>query len=205
MIILIKVLLSILFGALIGFEREYRSKAAGFRTITLISLGCTVFTILSGVSPDSRISANIVTGIGFIGAGAIFKDGFSVSGLTTAASIWVAAAVGMAVGMGEYLLSTICCTAAIVILAGFEFLQIFIERFHQVRTYKVVFEPALYDKSSEVIIERVAELKLRLHTKKATRINGGILLQLSLAGDQLDLDQFSDYMLTAPGIKTFDE
>src|ERR1700760_4848757 len=95
--LIIRLFLSLLFGAVIGFEREYRSKAAGFRTITMITVGSTLFTINSYMlgapgNPD-RIASNIITGIGFIGAGVIFKDGFSVSGLTTASTIWASAAI----------------------------------------------------------------------------------------------------------------
>src|SRR5215831_4021647 len=114
------------------WEREYRSKAAGFRTLTLICLGSAVFTILSlrlgaHTSPD-RIASNIVTGIGFLGAGVIFRDSVGISGLTTATSIWATAALGMAAGAGELGLATIGLILALVVLALFERLQDFIER-----------------------------------------------------------------------------
>lgn len=88
-----RVIAALVIGALIGGEREYRSKAAGFRTMTLICLGSAIFTILSlrigaPASPD-RVASNIITGIGFLGAGVIFKDGITIAGLTTATSIWV--------------------------------------------------------------------------------------------------------------------
>ena len=103
----LKLLTAVLVGGLIGIEREYSSKAAGFRSITLICIGSTLFTILSqhlGSNGNAdRIAANIITGIGFIGAGVVFKDGFSVTGITTASSIWATAALGMAIGSGDYL------------------------------------------------------------------------------------------------------
>jgi len=104
---MIAMLVSMICGGIIGFEREYRSKSAGFRTIILISLGSTIFTIVSrhGVGTDDRISANIITGIGFIGAGVIFKDKISVRGLTTAAVIWTSAAIGMTTGIGYHALA----------------------------------------------------------------------------------------------------
>jgi len=104
---MIAMVVSIICGGIIGFEREYRSKSAGFRTIILISLGSTIFTIVSrhGVGADDRISANIITGIGFIGAGVIFKDGITVRGLTTAAVIWTSAAIGMTTGIGYHALA----------------------------------------------------------------------------------------------------
>jgi putative Mg2+ transporter-C (MgtC) family protein len=103
-------------GAAIGLERELRERAAGFRTHLLVGVGSCVFTLVSayawhdfhfsgsgGVSFDpTRIAAQIVTGIGFLGAGAIIRQGFSVRGLTTAATLWVVAAIGMAAGAGYY-------------------------------------------------------------------------------------------------------
>ena len=104
---MVAMLVSMICGGIIGFEREYRSKSAGFRTIILISLGSTIFTIVSrhGVGTDDRISANVITGIGFIGAGVIFKDKISVRGLTTAAVIWTSAAIGMTTGIGYHALA----------------------------------------------------------------------------------------------------
>ena len=105
----IKIFASTIVGFLIGAEREYRSKSAGLRTFTLISLGSTIFTILSikmGMdNSHDRIAANIVTGIGFIGAGVIFKQEDRVNGLTTAAIIWVTSSLGMAIGYGLIALS----------------------------------------------------------------------------------------------------
>jgi len=104
---MIAMVVSIICGGAIGFEREYKNKSAGFRTIILISLGSTIFTIVSqhGIGADDRISANIITGIGFIGAGVIFKDKVSVRGLTTAAVIWTSAAIGMTTGIGYHALA----------------------------------------------------------------------------------------------------
>ena len=89
-------------GTVIGAEREYRNKTAGFRTMILLCTGSALITVVSGhITGDStglsRVTANIITGIGFLGAGAIFKDGNEINGLTTAATIWITAALGMAV------------------------------------------------------------------------------------------------------------
>jgi putative Mg2+ transporter-C (MgtC) family protein len=99
------VVVSIVCGAIVGAERERAEKPAGLRTLTLICLGSTVFTLMSidpafGALDRSRIAAQIVTGVGFLGAGAILRERGSITGLTTAASIWVIAAVGMVVGVG---------------------------------------------------------------------------------------------------------
>ena len=105
---LIKLGIAILVGGIIGAEREFRDKAAGFRTLILITVGSTLFTIFStSMDPGftrTRIAANIVTGIGFLGAGSIIRgqNEGSVKGLTTAASIWLAAATGVACGLGQW-------------------------------------------------------------------------------------------------------
>jgi putative Mg2+ transporter-C (MgtC) family protein len=108
-------------GAAIGLEREFRRKPAGLRTNMLIALGSALFTVISvqaalnGGTPD-RISAQIVTGIGFLGAGAIMRSGTNVHGMTTAATIWVNAAVGMAAGAGEFMMAIIATAITLVVL-----------------------------------------------------------------------------------------
>jgi len=104
-------------GAAIGLEREFRQKPAGLRTNILIAVGSALLSILStrvaGGTPD-RIAAQIVTGVGFLGAGAIMRGRTSIHGLTTAATIWVNAAIGMAAGLGETAIAT--ATAAVTLL-----------------------------------------------------------------------------------------
>lgn len=148
--IVIKLALAVLVGGLIGAEREYRSKSAGFRTLTLICLGSTIFTIFSqiigagaapgGGNPD-RIASNIVTGIGFVGAGVIFKGDTSaskVSGITTAAMIWVTAGLGIAIGAGYLLVSILATILVLTVLFVFSLLESWIDRVNQIRTYKIV-------------------------------------------------------------------
>ncbi|KAA6437000.1 MgtC/SapB family protein [Dyadobacter flavalbus] len=115
---LYSMLMSVLCGGIIGFEREFKNKSAGFRTIVLITLGSTIFTIVSGhgSNTDDRIAANIITGIGFIGAGVIFKDRFTVWGLTTAAVIWTSAAIGMTTGIGYHALAFLFTIITLIIL-----------------------------------------------------------------------------------------
>jgi putative Mg2+ transporter-C (MgtC) family protein len=110
-------------GAIIGLERELHSQPAGFRTHSLVCLGATIFTIVSGygfagdqVDP-TRIAAQIVSGIGFIGAGTILQHRGQVRGLTTAASLWAVAAIGMATGAGLYLLAGLGTVLILVVLA----------------------------------------------------------------------------------------
>jgi putative Mg2+ transporter-C (MgtC) family protein len=120
-----RLLLAAAIGAIVGIEREYRHKTAGLRTNILITVGSALFTMVSyelaatpGSDP-SRVAAQIVTGIGFLGAGAIMRTDSGVQGLTTAATVWVNAALGMAAGAGEYrlaLLGAIVTLAVLLIL-----------------------------------------------------------------------------------------
>ncbi len=116
---LLKIALAILIGAAIGMEREIHSKAAGLRTITLITVGATLFTIMATKFQDDRIAAGIVTGIGFLGGGVILFTEGKLKGLTTAAGIWVAAAIGMTIGRGEYILSIAVTIVVILVLVLF--------------------------------------------------------------------------------------
>ncbi len=93
-------------GGLIGLERELRGYPAGIRTMALITMGCMLFTDVSQIlGGDDRVAAGIVTGIGFLGAGVIFREGYTVRGITTAATIWASAAIGMAIGRELYLVA----------------------------------------------------------------------------------------------------
>ena len=117
-----RLLLAAGLGAAIGLEREYRQKPAGLRTNILIALGSALFMIVSmavgggGGTPD-RIAAQVVTGIGFLGGGAILRSGTTVHGMTTAATIWVNAAIGMAAGAGEYALAAGSTIITVIVLA----------------------------------------------------------------------------------------
>ncbi|MCF8884776.1 MAG: MgtC/SapB family protein [Nitrososphaerota archaeon] len=118
--IVFRLLIAVVLGSIIGYEREKVDKPAGLRTHMLVALGSCLFTILSlygfpGSDP-ARIAAYVVAGIGFIGAGAILQTRERVIGLTTAASIWVSASIGMAVGVGFYILATITTILTYIIL-----------------------------------------------------------------------------------------
>lgn len=116
----LRILLALFLGGVIGFQREREGKEAGIRTHVLISVGSALFTVVSiyafGEDP-ARIASGIVAGIGFIGAGTILKtQGGAVKGLTTAASIWITAAIGLAAGSGLYLISAVTTLIALAVL-----------------------------------------------------------------------------------------
>ncbi len=121
--ILIKVFLALVLGGALGLERQYHDKPAGFATNCLICLGAMLFTVLSEFmslqdGDPGRIAAQVVTGVGFIGAGSILRDGNKISGLTTAAGVWLVAAIGMAVGYGQYFWASVCAAAILVVQLG---------------------------------------------------------------------------------------
>jgi putative Mg2+ transporter-C (MgtC) family protein len=139
---LIKLLLAVLVGGLVGAEREFRDKAAGFRTIILICVGATLFTMFSlklgGGKDPVRIAANIVSGVGFLGAGVILQAGGRILGITTASTIWLAAALGMGIGGGYYLLSSVAAGIVLVVLWIFPKLEEWIDNIREWRTYEVI-------------------------------------------------------------------
>ena len=116
--LVVKVGLAMALGYLIGLEREWHGKVVGTRTISLITLGSTLFVMMSPTMFDgdnSRIIAQVVSGIGFLGAGIIFKHGDTVKGLTTAATVWCAAAIGCLCGYGMYIEAVVGTTAVMII------------------------------------------------------------------------------------------
>lgn len=137
---IIRILVATVLGAVIGLDREYRTKATGFRTHVLVALGSALFMIISVHGFDdlpkdqmtlrmdpARIAAQVVTGIGFIGAGTIIFQKNVVKGLTTAAGLWVTAAVGMACGVGMYTLATV---STVIVLLCFEAFNAFLHKMH---------------------------------------------------------------------------
>jgi putative Mg2+ transporter-C (MgtC) family protein len=119
----LKILLAIFIGGIIGAEREFRDRSAGFRTMIFICVGATLYTIyslrLGGNSDPVRIAAGIVTGVGFLGAGAILRRKEQLVGLTTASTIWLVAAVGLGVGAGYFFLSVLAAVLIVIILWTF--------------------------------------------------------------------------------------
>lgn len=139
--IIVKLLIAVLIGGIIGAEREYHNKSAGLRTLMLICLGSTLFTMFSmeigeHTSPD-RIASNIVTGIGFVGAGVIFMGGTGINGVTTAATIWVTAALGVGVGAGHQYIALLGCIVLVGILYAFTVIETWMDRINSTHTYKI--------------------------------------------------------------------
>jgi len=133
---IIPILLAVCCGAVVGLERQLKHKPAGLRTNVLICLGAAVFTIISermagGQDSITRIAAQIVTGVGFLGAGAVIQDRGGIHGLTTAATIWLVASIGMACGARLYYLAVVTTVLAIAVLLGLAQVDKHIEASHR--------------------------------------------------------------------------
>ena len=131
--VFLRLVLAAALGGAIGLEREYRHKPAGLRTNMLIALGSALFSVMSvqlgsGAGSPDRIAAQVVTGIGFLGAGAILRSGENIHGLTTAATIWVNAAIGMAAGLGAYAVASVAAAITLVVLAFLPVMERLFER-----------------------------------------------------------------------------
>lgn len=200
---LLMVCVAIIIGALIGAEREYSNKSAGLRTFILVAFGACVFTILSlkiGVANPDRLAANIITGIGFLGAGVIFKDNNKVDGITTATTIWATASLGMAAGSGHIYLAL---TGTLVILLTLKLLlplQEYIDDRHKIREYNITTAtPA--DANDCIAVFQQHQLKFLLlgedmgagHFSRTWRITGRIKNHEQLLTDLINNPKIISY------------
>jgi putative Mg2+ transporter-C (MgtC) family protein len=202
---ILKLFLSVVLGGLIGGEREFYDKPAGFRTNILICIGSTLFTMFSlkvgshcGMDP-ARIAAQVVTGIGFLGAGAIIRRGDAITGLTTAAAIWLVASIGMGVGAGYYSISLIGASLAIGVLFLFRKSGELIDRIHLLRTYHVVLV-AENEKLAE-FNQMLGSCTLRIVTRKTMKTDGHYVLEMTISGGKSSHETFLDTLLKSSVVK----
>jgi putative Mg2+ transporter-C (MgtC) family protein len=191
---LLRIVLAGVLGGLIGLERELREREAGLRTHLLVAVGAALFTIAGAYGFDSgnvdptRVAAQIVTGIGFLGAGAIIRQGFSIRGLTTAATLWVVAAVGLSAGAGYY--SGAVITTGVVLVALWPLRLIayhMLRRFHPEDGRLLVELPA--GTTPGRVIDEVTHAGVRISS-----------IAVALEGDRrrLELDVVLPKQVTAP-------
>jgi putative Mg2+ transporter-C (MgtC) family protein len=201
---ILKIALSAVVGCLVGLEREIRRKPAGFRTLALICVGATIFTICSyklGIDVNrDRVAANIITGVGFLGAGVIFRNNGSVSGITTAATIWIAAALGMLIGIGEYELSVITLLISLLILYALQFIQNWIDSQFQHRNYIISFKGEF---SADELSGKLKEWKLATHYFKETRAGQQTSFEFDLTGKEVNMDQFNQWLKNESRVYSF--
>ena len=201
-----QVSIAFIIGAIIGLEREFRSKPAGFRTMILICVGSCLYTILSkeaNSSSTDRIASNIVTGIGFIGAGVIFKEGISVNGLTTAALIWITAALGMAVGYHNYPIAVVVSIMVVIALFVLEPVQRFINNLHRVKDYRI--------RTIELGKDFKKELELFLKSNDVTfrcmklvKENNDAIFIYRVSSPDRNYDAVNNFLLTHKDVRSFE-
>jgi putative Mg2+ transporter-C (MgtC) family protein len=201
---ILKIAISAIIGCLVGLEREVRRKPAGFRTLALISVGATIFTICSyklgaDVNRD-RVAANIITGVGFLGAGVIFRNKDTVSGITTAATIWIAAALGMLIGIGEYTLAALSLIVSLIILYALQFVQNWIDAQFQHREYTINFKGEF---NATEFNDKLAECRLKTHYFKESRQGSQTTFEFDVTGKQVNMDLFNQWLKDESRIYSF--
>lgn len=202
---ILKIGVSFVLGSMLGLEREYHSKPAGFRTMIMITMGATIFTMLSAfinpANPD-RIAANIITGIGFIGAGVIFKEGLKVGGLTTAATIWIAASIGMAVGYGAYYLALGVTCIVLITLAILSRLESVMDRLHQIKMYKISYLSTNY--SAKLLEKELLKFEINYTIDKEMKNQQEITQFYRIAASQAVFDQLNSFLMESMEITGFE-
>lgn len=177
--ITLRLLIAMLLGGVIGIEREYRSKDAGFRTHFLVALGSALFCIVSqygfgfDLKDSSRVAAQVVSGIGFLGAGTIIFQRNVVRGLTTAAGLWVTAAIGLACGSGMFAAAAI---ATVLIIVGLEVLILFIP--HIGRTVVELSFSTSSEDNIKTVVNELKRVRIRISSYKLRK-------QISAQGDKV--------------------
>jgi len=204
---LIKICLAVLVGGVIGAEREFQDKAAGFRTIILITLGSTLFTIFS-VSMDpgftrTRVAANIVTGIGFLGAGAIVRERGRIGGLTTAATIWLSAALGMGIGAGELYFSMAATVLTLLVLLAFPRIEARIDQIREARSYKIAMNANDF-KGVEKVEKALTNCSLRVTDHHQAKSEMAITSTWKIIGAPKNHEKFMQMMMKDKDIKELD-
>ena len=201
----IKIFVSMVVGAIIGAEREYKSKNAGFRTNTLITIGATLFTLLSrevSGGADFHIVGNIVVGVGFLGAGAIFKEGANISGLTTAATIWVSAAIGMAIGIGAYVFAFITLVTVLIILLGFAGIQAVIDNRNTEKYYKINIDN--HHDINSIIVDLIGECGLNSKQVNMRKQDNKFYYTFKIAGSLAKHEKFLSLLSSSKEILSFE-
>jgi putative Mg2+ transporter-C (MgtC) family protein len=201
---IISMITSIVCGGIIGFERELKNKSTGLRTIVLISLGSTIFSIVSrhGAGTDDRISANIITGIGFIGAGVIFKDKMSVLGLTTAAVIWTAAAIGMTAGVGYHGLAIVFTLITLGILLLVNKIELVIDSLPKNKIFNIAFVGQDIQQL-EMLEDHIKKQQLKSKRVEVYKDEQALNVVLLISGKKVNVTQISELMIQMEAVKSF--
>lgn len=203
---ILKIIFAFAAGAMLGLEREYHDKPAGMRTIILITVGSTLFCLLNinlpTLSPD-RIASTVVTGIGFLGAGVIFKEGINVHGLTTAATIWVAAAIGMALGFGNYWMAAFTLTLTLITLVILRQLEKVIANNRSTKIFNFSFETDTF--TIDALEFDFRSLKIEFQRIGISKINTEVWVEYKLKMSKKEYVLFIEQILSKNEITKFRE
>ena len=204
---LLRLLAAAVAGGVIGLERELHDKPAGARTNMMICLGAAFFTILSQriAAPDgdpARIAAQIVTGVGFLGAGAIMHARGAVHGLTTAATIWVVAATGIAFGAGQYVLGAVVAASVAIILIVMGVLRGRLLRERAFATFRV--QLAADADSEQSLRGHLDQLGLACESWQISKTHTGIELQFLVEGPLDHIERLQRVLLDDQRVRTFE-
>ncbi len=201
---ILRIVLAMLFGAIIGLERERRKQPAGFRTHSVLAVGSALLSIVSiyvpsvygsGVNVDpSRIASQVVSGIGFLGAGAILRMGVSVKGLTTAASLWTTAGIGLAVGAGMYVLSLFSTLILLMVLS----LMSKVEREFILR--KGVRSLRILAREQPEIVDTILSVLSEGNLTKLRRIDGEVEVFVEIPYEDKELQEKVSELLSIPEV-----
>ena len=201
---IIQIIAAFVAGGLLGLEREYHSKPAGFRTMILICVGSCLFTILSStfVANPDRIASNIITGIGFIGAGVVFKEGINVRGITSAATIWIAASIGMCIGLKLYGLALFVAILVLIVLVILSKLEEAFDNLHQVKQYIIRFKA--YEYSVEELEAELKKIDVYFVRYKISKEQDEVIVDYKIEAVQSKREKVNHYLINNKSISGFD-
>ena len=210
-VVIIRLVCALILGGIIGLEREFHGREAGFRTHILVTMGSALFTLLSlyfcetfkilGATDPSRIAAQVVTGIGFLGAGAIIRSGTSIRGLTTAASLWAMAGVGMATGAGFYSAALVC---SFLVFSSLVLLTRIDRRLTRREIYRIIhIESAHSTGTMEEIRKILSQYRadVRNYNARKTSANNRFVFEVNIKlSSASDIDCISNQIMEMPSI-----
>ena len=208
--VVVRLVLACLFGGVLGLERTLKRRAAGFRTYMLVSMGATLVMMTGqyvmqwvGTSDPSRLGAQVISGIGFLGAGAIIREHGKIGGLTTAATIWLSAALGMGIGAGELVFMLVSTGVVLIVLFFFPLVERRIDRIREARTYKVVIGLG-NAKGIEKIQQALEECSLKAIESHQQKTESAITSTWQVIGSPKNQKKFVEMLMKDKSVKEFD-
>ncbi|WP_353183853.1 MgtC/SapB family protein [Parapedobacter lycopersici] len=198
---------SIVAGVILGYERESKDKSAGLKTITIITVGSALFAILSqnysGKGDSFSIAAGIISGIGFLGAGVIFKEGFTIHGLTTAGIIWVSAAIGMAIGFGEFYIGGIFLITTVIIVHVTRLVGNLVIPNNSTKALRITLNAEKAEKRFD-IIDRIKKYTIYQNVVKTERNdNNELIIDIEVHVRQKDIRTLEEFLFKSNDIHTY--